>query len=106
MKYLYIYLPLGFSGGKMVKNSSANVGDAREACSSLDWEDPLESEMTTHSSIISWKNPWTEEPGGLQSMGSQRVKHDCHTHIYKQKTIYCAENSLFDTSENTICRRL
>ena len=42
--------------------------------------------MTTHSSIISWKIPWAEEPGGLQSMGSQRVKHDWHTHIYKQKT--------------------
>ena len=37
---------------------------------SLGWEDPLEEEMTTHSSILAWKVPWTEEPGGLQSMGS------------------------------------
>ena len=39
-------------------------------------EDPLDKEMTTHSSILAWEIPWTEEPGGLQSMGSQRVRHD------------------------------
>ena len=43
---------------------------------SLGWEDPLEKEMATHSSTLAWKIPWTEEPGGLQSMGSQRVGHD------------------------------
>ena len=43
---------------------------------SLDWEDPLEKEMATHSSIHAWKIPWTEELGGLQSMGLQRVGHD------------------------------
>ena len=43
---------------------------------SLGWEDPLEKGMATHSSIPAWKIPWTEEPGGLQSMGSQRVRHD------------------------------
>ena len=43
---------------------------------SLGWEDPLEKEMATHSSILTWRIPWTEEPGGLQSMGSQRVGHD------------------------------
>ena len=42
----------------------------------LDQEDPLEKEMATHSSILAWRIPWTEEPGGLQSMGSQRVGHD------------------------------
>ena len=42
---------------------------------SLDWEDPLEEEMATHSSILAWKIPWTEEPWGLQSMGSQRLGH-------------------------------
>ena len=42
----------------------------------LGWEDPLEKEMATHSSTIAWKIPWTEEPGRLQSMGSQRVRHD------------------------------
>ena len=43
---------------------------------SLDWEDPLEEGMATHSSIPAWRIPWTEESGGLQSIGSQRVGHD------------------------------
>ena len=43
---------------------------------SLGQEDPLEKEMATHSSILAWRIPWTEEPGSLQSMGSQRVGHD------------------------------
>ena len=46
---------------------------------SLGWEDPLEKEMSTHSSVLSWEIPWTEEPGGLQSMGSQRVRHGLAT---------------------------
>ena len=46
---------------------------------SLGWEDPLEKEMATHSSILVWKIPWTEEPGGLQSMGSQTVGHNLVT---------------------------
>ena len=43
---------------------------------SLSWEDPLEKEMATHFSILAWRIPWTEEPGRLQSMGSQRVGHN------------------------------
>ena len=43
---------------------------------SLGREDPLEKRMATHSSILAWRIPWTEKPGGLQSMGSQRVRHD------------------------------
>ena len=43
---------------------------------SLGWKDPLEKEMATYSSILFWKIPWTEEPGGLQSVGSQRVRHN------------------------------
>ena len=43
---------------------------------SLGWEDPLEKEMATHSSILAWEIPWMEEPGGLQSTGSQRVGRD------------------------------
>ena len=52
---------------------------------SLGREDPLEKEMATHSSILAWKIPWTEEPGRLQSLGSQRIEHDracTHTDIY------------------------
>ena len=43
---------------------------------SLDKEDALEEDMVTHSSILAWRIPWTEEPGRLQSLGSQRVSHD------------------------------
>ena len=42
----------------------------------LDWGDPLEKEMAIHSSVLAWRIPWTEEPGGLQSMGSQRAGHN------------------------------
>ena len=42
----------------------------------LCWEDPLEKEIATHSRNLAWRIPWTEEPGGIQSMGSQRVQHD------------------------------
>ena len=43
---------------------------------SLGWEDPLEEEMASHSSILAWRIPWIEESGGLQSMGSKKVEHD------------------------------
>ena len=49
---------------------------------SLGWEDPLKNEMATHSSTLAWKIPWTEEPGRLQSMGSQRVRHDWETSLH------------------------
>ena len=49
---------------------------------SLSWDDPLEKEMTTHSSTLAWRIPLTEEPGRLQSMGSQRVRHDCVTNFH------------------------
>ena len=46
---------------------------------SLGWKDPLEKETATHANVLAWKIPWTEEPGGLQSMASQRVRHDLAT---------------------------
>ena len=60
----------------MVKNPSANAGDAGDTDSIPESEDPLEEEMATHSNILSWKSLWTEETGGLQSMGLKRVKYD------------------------------
>ena len=54
---------------------------------SLVREDSLEKEMATHSSILAWRIPWTEEPGRLQSMGLQRVGHDCVTNFYFQARI-------------------
>ena len=52
---------------------------------SLGWEDPLEKEMETHSSILAWEMPWTEETGGIQSMGSQRVEYILAT---KQQSLF------------------
>ena len=65
-----------FPGGSVVKNLPA-VQEMQETwVQSLGWEDPLEEEMATLSSVLAWKIPWTEEPGSLQSMGPQRVGHD------------------------------
>jgi len=64
---------LGFTGGSDSKESACHMGDPS---SIPGWEDPLEKGMATHSSILAWRNPWTEEPGRLQSMGSQGVGHD------------------------------
>ena len=64
-----------FPGGSVVRNLSAMQEIQKTWILSLGREDPLEEEMATHSSILAWRIPWTEEPGGLQSMGSQRVRH-------------------------------
>ena len=63
------YFVQGFPGGSDGKASACNVGD-------LGWDDPLEEGMATHSSILGRRILWTKEPGGLPSMGSQRVGHD------------------------------
>ena len=69
MKHMERELPWWLSG----KESACNAEDQG---SILGWEDPLEKEMATDSSILACRIPWTEEPGGLQSMWSQRVGHD------------------------------
>ena len=67
----------GLSGGLAVKNSPAVKNSMQETrVRSLGWKDSLEEGTATHSSILAWRIPWTEEPGRLQSMGSQRVRHD------------------------------
>ena len=81
VEHLFMYLLLiyslvkkiqAFPGSLAVKNLPANEGDSGD----MGQEDSLKKEMATHSSILAWKIPSTEEPGGLQSMGSQRVGHD------------------------------
>jgi len=67
---------LGSPGSTVVKNPPANAGDAGDASWILGREDPLEEEMATHSNILVWKIPWTEEPDGPQSIASQTVRHD------------------------------
>ena len=69
---IYIY---GFPDGSVVKNLPAMQEPQETWVWSLGWEDPLGEEMATHSSILGWRILWTEEPGGLQSMGLQRVGH-------------------------------
>ena len=60
----------------VVKNLSGNAGDIRDMGLTPGLEDPQEENMATHSSILAWRIPWTEEPGRLQSMGSRRVRHN------------------------------
>ena len=60
----------------MVKNLPANAGDIRDMGLILGWEDALEKGMATHSSILTWRISWTEEPGGLQFIELQRVGQD------------------------------
>ena len=62
-----------FCGGSGGEESTCNVGDLGLI---LSWEDTLEKGTATHSSILAWRIPWTEEPGRLQSMGSQRVRYN------------------------------
>ena len=66
---------MGFPGGSVVKNHLPMQETQELWVQSLGWEDPLEEEMATHSSILAWRIPWKEEPGGLWPMGSQRVGH-------------------------------
>ena len=75
-KILYPLSQVGL-GASLVAQRLKRLPALRETwVQSLDREDPLEKEMATHSSTLAWRIPWTEEPGGLQSMGSQRVGHD------------------------------
>ena len=68
---------LGGAGGK---EPTCQYGEQETSLEqkvpSLGWEDPLEEGMATHSSILAWRIPWTEEPGGLQSIGSQKLVHN------------------------------
>ena len=71
---IYLFPEIGVS---LVSQLVKNLPAVQETwVQSLGWEDPLEKEMATHSSILAWKISWTEEPGELQSMGSQRVRHN------------------------------
>ena len=69
----------GFPGGSVVKNLPAmNEAQVRF----LDWEDPLKEDMATHSSILTWRIPWTEEPGGLHSIGLNTIEHSSGGSMY------------------------
>ena len=68
-----LLLAQGFPGGLVIKNPPAMPETQETQVRSLGWENSLEEGMATHSSILAWEIPWTEEPGGLQSMGSQSL---------------------------------
>ena len=65
----------GFPGGAIGKEPACHCRRHEMWVQSLGWGDPLEEGIATHSSILAWRIPWTEEPGGLESMESQRVEH-------------------------------
>ena len=74
--YYLCQVACSFPGGSEVKNLPVIQEPQETQIQYLGWEDSMEEEMTTHSRMLAWKITWTEEPDGLQSMGSQRVGHD------------------------------
>ena len=86
----------GGSDGLKKKKSTCNAGDLGSLPS---WEDPLEEDMATHSSILAWETAWAEEPGGLQSMGSQRVRHDWATNTFTFDRVRGCPTLKFQTVE-------
>ena len=76
-KHQFFGAQLSLLGASLVAQRLKHLPGMRETwVRSLGWEDPLEKEMATHSSTLAWRIPWRKEPGRLQSMGSQRVRHD------------------------------
>ena len=75
-KYIYTHTNICFPGGSVVKNPHGNAEDSGDTGSIPGLGRSPGEEMAIHSSILAWEIPWIEEPGGLQSMGSQRVRHD------------------------------
>ena len=76
MRYILTFRCMTFKASQVVlavKNPPANAANVRETVRSLCGEDPLEKEMAIHSNILAWRIPWTEESGGLQPLGLQRV---------------------------------
>ena len=92
----------------VVKNLSAKAEDIETWVQALGWGDPLEEGMATHSSILAWRIPWTEEPGGLRFIGLQRIEHDwsdlAHVHtFYTLATLYISYIALFHKHLLNVC---
>ena len=106
------YFIWGFQGGAVVKNPLANAGDSRDTGSVPGLGRSLEKEVAIHSSILAWIIPWTKEPAGLQSTGSQRIGHNWrteHAHMYCFISFYwsivalqCCDSAI-QWSESAIC---
>ena len=84
--HIHTHTYWGFPGGSDGKESACNAGSLVQ---SLGWEDPMEKGLATHSSILAWSISWTEEAGVVQSMGSQRVRHDWATNTFTFLTHIC-----------------
>ena len=95
-------LMMGFTGGQMVKNLPAMP---ETWVLSQGWEDPLKKGMATHSSILAWRILWTEEPGRLQSMGSQRVRHDWASFIHFTSLHFMMAKSIKKKISTTVAKR-
>ena len=93
----------GFPGGSAVKNPPAMQ---EMQVQSMDWEDPLEKEMATYSSVLAWESPRTEEPAGLQFMVSQRVGHDLGTKQLQPKGPrgFHFQSGIFGYWQSATCR--
>ena len=92
---LHLLTPKGCPGASVVKNLPA-VQETQ--VQSLGWKDPLGKRMTAHLSILAWRTPWMEELGGLQSMGSQRVRHNWVTDTPNSQSIPTPSSPLATTS--------
>ena len=112
MNLTYNIFVFGFPSGSVVKNLPAMQETQEMRVWSLSQEDPPEKGMATHSSILAWEIPCTEEPDGLQSMGSQRVRHDwasehttycqCFTHLAPTHTL-CKGKASLEGSKEALC---
>ena len=101
------YQQTGFPCGSVVKNPPVNSGNSRNMGSVPGKEDPLEKEMATHSSILAWDIPWTEEPGRLQSMQPKRVRHNSATEQLGTHTISkCYKSGHFSLTRDPVVRHL
>ena len=94
------HISWGFPGGSEGKESGCNSGDLGSVPG---WEDPLEKELATHSSGPAWRLPWTEEPGGLQFMGSHRVGHDWATNTFDAKMCTRSNRGFFNRCIYWLC---
>ena len=98
-----LWLPVYFWVSTLVAQMIEHLPTMRETqVQSLGWEDPLRKEMATHSSTLAWKIPWTEKPGRLQSMGSQRIGHDWATSLSLSFYFWYKEKQTLNKNNKTL----
>ena len=106
--HTHSHVHTGFTGGSVVKNPPAMQEPQETQVQSLGcWEDPLQKGLATHSSIPAWRRPWTEEPGGLQSVGLQRLRDNCRdlARRHMQACAHTLTHSLEAHLRNSLLRK-